>query len=670
MTVITDSFRDIPDSQEDVTDEFRRITIPVYDDNLSEPRKNDPSDTGYVDAGQVALQIFTQGDQSIENDLDLSALWIFWGQFLDHDIDLTPGQTGPEAELLKDDDSVFDLDVMRSVFVIGESGVAEQQNIVTPFIDASNVYGSTETLRDALRTFEGGLLKTSTLADGSSFLPTSDQVFNDGVTGTYVAGDVRAQENTGLTAIQATFVNEHNYWAGRIAAADPSLTDEEIFQQARAVVEALIQKISYEEFLPVLLGDALPAYDGYVEGLDVQISNEFATAAYRFGHTSIPEEFAFLNEDGTESREPANLFDIFNDATTLEELGIDDTLRGLLEDRSQKIDTLVVDSLNLFLFTPDGGMSGFSLPERNILRGRDHGIDTYINVRAQLLGDINAADYEGFDDFDFSVITSDPELQQALADVYGTVDLVDLWVGGLAEDYAPGVTIGATFQAILIEQFARLRDGDPLFYLNRDWANDEIFEEILDTSFADVLMRSSGIEYVQRDALLASDRIGGSDGNDTLNGEDGRDLIIGFAGNDRLYGEFGDDDLFGGTGSDRLMGGRGDDALSGEGGKDRLAGGAGDDILSGGDGHDVLIGGAGYDNFVFQSGESEYDVIRDFDPSEDLLVFKGFGAEFSDLSFDGKMQHRTLIFLEEDMIAKLDHVDPDALTEDHFIFIA
>jgi hypothetical protein len=55
MTVITDSFRDIPDSQKDVTDEFRRITIPVYDDNLSEPRKNDPSDTGYVDTGQVAL---------------------------------------------------------------------------------------------------------------------------------------------------------------------------------------------------------------------------------------------------------------------------------------------------------------------------------------------------------------------------------------------------------------------------------------------------------------------------------------------------------------------------------------------------------------------------------------------------------------------------------------
>ena len=37
MAVITNSFRDIPDSQEDVTDEFRRITIPVYDDAPSNP---------------------------------------------------------------------------------------------------------------------------------------------------------------------------------------------------------------------------------------------------------------------------------------------------------------------------------------------------------------------------------------------------------------------------------------------------------------------------------------------------------------------------------------------------------------------------------------------------------------------------------------------------------
>ena len=43
---------------------------------------------------------------------------------------------------------------------------------------------------------------------------------------------------------------------------------------------------------------------------------------------------------------------------------------------------------------------------------------------------------------------------------------VELFVGGLAEDHAPGSSMGPTFQAIIANQFERIRDGDRLWYQN------------------------------------------------------------------------------------------------------------------------------------------------------------------------------------------------------------
>lgn len=611
---IVDSFRIIPETQEDVTSELLRLTDPVYGDGLNSPRDSD------VDAEQVAFEVFTQGDVSIENDFDLSALWIFWGQFVDHDLDITLEQEGPEAELLKDDGP---LSVTRSEHINDEDGVRQQENFITSVMDASNVYGSDREFEQELRTLEGGRLKTQGPGvDGVDLLPTADQVFEtEEGDDTFVAGDRRQTENPGLSSLHTLWVNEHNHWADELAEAHPEWSDEQIFQNARSIVEALIQKVTYEEFLPVLLGDELAPYTGFDETIDTQITNEFSTAAFRFGHTAIPNQMTFIQEDGDDANFQATvvnpftgmetdldvdgelgLLQVFDNQTPIENGGVGNVLRGVLEERSQRIDSKVVDGLNLFLFTEDGGLTGFSLPERNILRGRDHGIDTYINVRDAVLGDIDAADFIG--STDFSIITSDVELQEELASVYGTVDKVDLWVGGIVEDYAgPNVTIGATFQAILVDQFSRIRDGDEFFYLNREFSP-EILEIIENTQLSDVIMRSGGVDHVQRDALLASERIGGTERNDRINGDNGRDLIIGFDGNDRLDGKNGDDDLFGGDGNDRLIGGNGNDGLNGGDGNDRLDGGNGKDELSGGDGNDKLVGGNGNDDL---SGGNDND---------------------------------------------------------------
>ena len=79
-------------------------------------------------------------------------------------------------------------------------------------------------------------------------------------------------------------MREHNRLAGEIAANDPALTGEEIYQEARRIVGALMQVITYNEFLPALLGpDALTPYFGYQWTVSPAIMNVFSTGIYRFG---------------------------------------------------------------------------------------------------------------------------------------------------------------------------------------------------------------------------------------------------------------------------------------------------------------------------------------------------------------------------------------------------
>ena len=135
------------------------------------------------------------------------------------------------------------------------------------------IYGSDATRAAALRSFVGGLLKTSAgnlLPFNTAGLANANdaQIFPDSQL--FLAGDVRANENVELTALQTLFVREHNHQAALLAAAHPTWTDEQIFQGARAIVIGEIQSITYNEFLPALLGNnALTAYRGYNPSVNV-----------------------------------------------------------------------------------------------------------------------------------------------------------------------------------------------------------------------------------------------------------------------------------------------------------------------------------------------------------------------------------------------------------------
>ena len=95
------------------------------------------------------------------------------------------------------------------------------------------------------------------------------------------------------------FVREHNRLARIIQRRSPELTDDQIYERARAWVGGLIQVITYNEFLPVLLGPhALKPYIGYDYGVNPGINNEFSTAAYRLGHSMLSPELLRLKKNG------------------------------------------------------------------------------------------------------------------------------------------------------------------------------------------------------------------------------------------------------------------------------------------------------------------------------------------------------------------------------------
>ncbi|MEL7494972.1 MAG: peroxidase family protein, partial [Cyanobacteria bacterium J06554_11] len=362
-------------------------------------------------------------------------------------------------------------------------------NLVSTFMDASMVYGSNESRAAALRTNDGtGRLKVSE----NNLLPINNNTFfpdgvlpnsNRGLTdpaALFATGDVRANENIGLTAMHTVFVREHNRLADEIAADNPELSGEATYQRARKLVAAQIQHITYSEYLPLLIGDqTIPDYAGYDAQVDPAISHLFSAAAFRMGHTQSFDEFLLIDAEG-QALPSVSLNDSTFNPSPVQEQGIDAILRGLYAQKAEAIDTKVLDQLRNTLFGPPGA-GGIDLAAVDIQRGRDVGLPDYNQARV---------DFGLLPATSFADITADIDLQARLEQVYGTVDDIDAIVGGLAEDAAPGSMVGEFFQKVIADQFARLRDGDRFWYENGQFTADEL-SFIRETSLAALLERNT-----------------------------------------------------------------------------------------------------------------------------------------------------------------------------------
>ncbi|PHQ31643.1 peroxidase family protein [Rhodopirellula bahusiensis] len=478
--------------------ELLRTVENDYSDGISEPAGEDrPS------AREISNTLASADPEGTTNERDLSSFVFAWGQFIDHDIDLSlsPQTDGESFDIeVPEGDPFFDpfntgeatIGLTRSDIADGTGtsveNPAEQVNSITAWIDGSQVYGSDQATADSLREFVGGRL----LITDDGLLPTDE---DQGL----LAGDIRAAENVVLTSMHALFLREHNRLADEISAENPSLSDEEIYQEARATVIAEMQSITINQYLPALLGeDAISDYTGYDSTVDPSIANEFSTAAFRFGHTTLNDEFRFVDNDGNEMAESVALANAFFQPGLLEDTGIDPLLKYAASTLSQEVDLEVVDSLRNFLFGPPGA-GGFDLVSLNIQRGRDHGLADFNSTR-------EAYGLEAVESFD--QITSDADVAANLEALYGDVNNIDLWVGLLAEDHTADGSLGETATAIIADQFERLRDGDRFWYENT--MTDREVREIEKTSLGDIIARNTNVDSLQENVFFFSPTITGT----------------------------------------------------------------------------------------------------------------------------------------------------------------
>ena len=506
-----------------------RISSVEYGDGISTPAgASRPSARTISNAGCAQ-------STSIPNLSNITDFLWLWGQFVDHDIVLSA---------LADPEEPFDIPVpmgdpsfdpmstgtqiipMTRVAYDPTTGTSmanprEQTTHITAYIDASNVYGSDLTRAAALRTND----ETGKLAVSAGDLPAYNTGGLPNAGGPspslFLAGDVRANEHVALTAMHTLFMREHNRLADEIVANEPGLSGEEIYQRARLIVGAEMQVITYKEFLPLLLGPgALSPYTGYDPSVNAGITNIFAAACYRLGHSMLSSDLWRLDAAGRVIAEGhiALRDAFFAPARMTEGGGISPLLRGAATHVMQEMDTLLVDDVRNFLFG-EPGSGGLDLAAINIQRGRDHGLPDYNQARV----DFGLAPVSSFSD-----ITSNAAMQAELQSLYGSVNDVDVWVGALAEDHLPGAIVGELLLAVIADQFEALRDGDRFWY--QSILSGSLLAEVEGTTLADVIRRNTMIDQEIQDnvflAVLAPSSVCGDnvreageqcDGSDDIN---------------------------------------------------------------------------------------------------------------------------------------------------------
>ena len=554
------------------------------------------------------------GDLQV-NGVPLSGMMYAWGQFIDHDLDLENAVpnganisvTVPAGDSLPPGTTI----PINRVAIDPATGVpgspATAINSITGWLDGSMVYGSDQATADSLR-----------LPDGHMKTSAGDNLPIDPVTGQFMAGDVRAQENPDLTALQTLFVREHNFQVDQLAKEHPDWTGDQLYNMARAITTAEIANITYSEFLPHLLGpNAIPAYRGYNPNVNPTITEEFEGAAYRFGHSIVSNTIDGINNLGatTSSDMLANVF--FEQPSQFNAQTADALLRHLAGDTANPLDTHIVEDLRSFLNDPPDAID---LAATNIQRGRDLGLGTLNETRVAL----GLTPYTHF-----SQITSDPTTAAALAQAYnGDINSVDLWTGGLAEDHTPGAAIGPTFGMIIANQFTALRDGDRLYFENQFASDPALLDQIKNTTLSDIIERDTDTQHIQDDVFVFYDRHSGTAGGVVSANPSAPQLVIGSVG------------------------------------PDTLTGGPKGDILVAGTGQQTMTGGGGADKFVFDQVGPTNATITDFLPGTDKIELDGLQS--STAAGVNEVNGNTVIHVGDDQIT-LAGVTPNRVSPDDFI---
>ncbi|XP_030041454.1 eosinophil peroxidase isoform X2 [Microcaecilia unicolor] len=468
-------------------------------------------------------------------------IFMQWGQWTDHDLDLAP-ETPAKTTFLQGVDCdhscakappCFPLKIppndprirnrndciplFRSAPACTVGPVREQINVLTSFIDASQVYGSDDRLAFILRNHSNqlGMLAVNTrFTDrGLAFLPfdtmPEDFCFLTNRTSgipCFLSGDPRTSEQPGLTAFHTMFLREHNRLATELKRLNPQWSGETIYQEARKILGGIAQKITYKDYLPLLLGSQamsrfLPRYRQYNESVDPTVSNVFSLA-YRFAHASI-QPFIFRLDDRFQQQNgesPVLLHQtFFSSWRIVREGGIDPLLRGLMANRA-KMNTqkqILTDELRERLFKLFKRI-GLDLGAINMQRGRDHGLPGY-NAWRRFCGLSQPRNLD-----ELANVLQNRDLARKFINLYGTPNNIDIWIGGVAEPFASDARIGPLLSCLIGKQFQDVRDGDRFYYENPGVFTRNQIQALERVTLSHIICKNTRITQVPRNVFLGN----------------------------------------------------------------------------------------------------------------------------------------------------------------------
>uniref|UniRef100_A0AAY5KIH3 Eosinophil peroxidase n=1 Tax=Esox lucius TaxID=8010 RepID=A0AAY5KIH3_ESOLU len=504
---------------------YSRWLHPEYEDFRGAPRGWDPEHTynnfTLPPVRLVSQEVLLTQNDDISLDTSLSHLLVEWGQWIDHDLALTPQSPSTSAfrtgvdctRTCSRDTPCFPIQIPLSdprtgiqscmpFFRSAPSCVGgalagtpphhhrEQLNAITSFVDASMVYGSSSSLAAALRDSSSRLgrlaLNDQASDQGLAYMPylprlqghldpcgprrgsvdnfTREQ---DNITSCFQAGDSRANEHLGMIALHTLFLREHNRLVEQLHLLNPHWGPDTLYQEARKIIGAIHQILTWEHYLPRVLGETatsqlMPTFRGYDPETDPSISNVFSAAAFRFAHVTVQPVVARLGSGYSLSPEHPSLplhHSLFASWRVVQEGGIDPILRGLLLSpaKLQLPGQMMVEELTERLFQAQGGLP-LDLAALNLQRGRDHGLPGYSSWRA--LCGLSVPNTTS----DLADILGSPGLAEKFRSLYGTPQNIDVWVGAISEPPLAGGRVGPLLACLLARQFRALRDGDRFWW--------------------------------------------------------------------------------------------------------------------------------------------------------------------------------------------------------------
>ncbi|GAB5555754.1 MAG: heme peroxidase family protein [Saprospiraceae bacterium] len=225
-----------------------------------------------IELGKKGGIMDSQGVKELTNTVPLGM--IFLGQFIDHDITF-------------DTQSRFNR----------VNAPEEIENFRTPNLDLDSIFG--EGPEDEGFLYESNSLKLVTGATNRNIAQAQNLEREDlarNGQGKALIGDPRNDENRIISQLQLLFIRFYNKVYDQVAAAHPSYPAEEVYEEARLITTWHYQWIVLNEFLPLLVGKNLMSNimaEGrqWYQPIDrPYMPVEFSVAAYRFGHSMIPQK--------------------------------------------------------------------------------------------------------------------------------------------------------------------------------------------------------------------------------------------------------------------------------------------------------------------------------------------------------------------------------------------